>query len=89
MATSGFDRFVHNRAGYRAVLRSPGTAKMLQVRAEAVRRAAESQLPADTDIYLLADTTTGQNRAGATVIGVPMRLERLRRVLGSAIDAAR
>lgn len=89
MAKSGLERFVHNRAGYRAVLRSSGTASMLLAKAEAVRRAAEGQLPPDTDIYLLADTTVGQNRAGATVIGVPMRLERDRRVLGSAIDAAR
>lgn len=87
MATSGFEKFVHNRGGYRAVLRSDPVRSMLQRKADAVRQAAAGQVP--PDVYLLADTTVGINRAGATVIGVPMRLERERRVLGSAIDAAR
>lgn len=86
---SGFERFKHNRAGYRAVMRSAETRSMLQARADNVRRAAEGQLPAGTDVYLLADTTVGTNRAGATIIGVPMRLEQAHRILGSAIDAAR
>jgi hypothetical protein len=81
------EKFTHNRAGYRAVMRSAGVRNMLLGKAEAVRAAAERDVPAD--VYLLADTTVGTNRAGATVIGVPMRLERERRVLGSAIDAAR
>lgn len=87
MATSGFEKFVHNRAGYRQVLRSDGVRAMLQHKADAVRSAAAGQVPADVE--LIADTTLGTNRAGGTVIGVPMRLEKSHRILGSAIDAAR
>ena len=86
---SGLERYQHKRAGYRAVMRDAGTKAMLQRKADAVRLAALGQLPADTDTYILADTTVGTNRAGATIIGVPMRLERSHRILGSAIDAAR
>lgn len=84
---SGFDRYKHNVAGYHALMRSDGVRDMLQGRADQVRQAAEGQVPAD--VYLLADTTRGRNRAGATIIGVPMRLEKRHRILGSAIDAAR
>jgi len=87
MATSGFERFEFSRAGYRAILRSDGVRDMLQDKADAVRQAAERHVP--DGVYLIADTNVGANRAGATVIGVPMRLEQAKRVLGSAIDAAR
>ncbi len=86
---SGFEKFTHNRGGYRAVRRSPDVRRMLQTKADAVRRAAEASLPPDArDVYLIADTTMGGERAGATVIGVPMRLERSHRILGAAISAA-
>lgn len=81
--------FRHNRAGYRAVMRSKSVQQDLQRRADRVRAAAESQLPAGSGVELLADTTVGRNRAGGTVLGVPMRLEVAQRILGSAIDAAR
>lgn len=85
---SGLERYEHKWAGYRVVLTSHEVRAMLQHKADAVRRAAEAQLPAGSDVYLLADTTVGSNRAGATVIGVPMRLEKSSRILGSSIDAA-
>lgn len=86
---SGLTKYTHKYAGYKAVMRSGGCRAMLQAKAEAVQAAAEAQLPADSEIYILADTTIGATRAGATIIGVPMRLEQDRRILGSAIDAAR
>lgn len=85
---SGLERYEHKRAGYLAVMTSGYVRKMLAHKAEAVRRAAEAQLPAGSDVYLLADTTTGRTRAGATIIGVPMRLEKSHRILGAAISAA-
>lgn len=87
-----FERFEHNWAGYRAILRSDGVRADLQRRADAVAQAARSRLPRSyhgRNIRILADTTRGRNRAGATVIGVPMRLEKALRILGSSIDAAR
>lgn len=93
MASPGFESFKHNRAGYRAVLRSDGVRADLQARADRVRSVVEGQLPAESDggrpVFILADTTVGRNRAGATVLGVPMRIEADERLLGRAIDAAR
>lgn len=90
MARPGFERFKHNRAGYLAVLKSSGVEADLGRRAQRVRAAAQSQIPADEDgIELIADTQVGKTRAGATVIGIPMRLEVDHRILGRAIDAAR
>jgi hypothetical protein len=88
MATSGFVRFKHNPAGYRAVLRSEAVRVDLDTRAQRVKAAADAEL-SDPRIRIVADTTVGRNRAGATIIGVPLRIERSRRVLGRAIDAAR
>lgn len=85
----GLDVFKWNRRGYLGVLQSPGVEAMLQGRADQVKAAAEADLPPGSDIYILADTTQGRTRVGATVIGVPMRLEKSKRILGRAIDAAR
>jgi hypothetical protein len=88
---SGFDRFQHHWPGYRAVMRSTAVRTDMQRRADAVARVVRGRLPAGNEgahIRILADTTVGRNRAGATVIGVPMHLERKYRILGSAIDAA-
>jgi hypothetical protein len=84
-------KFTHNRAGYREVMKSASMRADLQARADRVRATAEALLPDEPgrDPYLLADTNVGRNRAGATIIGVPMRLEVERRILGQAIDAAR
>ena len=84
---SGFEKYKHNLAGYHELMRSDGVRDMLQEKANRVHEAASGQVP--TDVYLLADTTRGRTRAGATIIGVPMRLEKRHRILGSAIDAAR
>lgn len=90
MAGPGFERFRHNRAGYLAVLKSGGVKADLGRRAQQVKAAAQSQIPAgERDIELIADTQVGKNRAGATVIGIPMRLEVDHRILGRSIDAAR
>lgn len=84
------EKFQHKSAGYRAVLKSGGVVEMLQERADRVAQAADLVVSvSDPDVYLIADTTVGSGRAGATVIGVPMRLELEDRVLGRAIDAAR
>ena len=82
------ERLKLNSPGLRSILRGPEVVAMLQGKADRVKAAAEAQLAAD-GIYIIADTQVGRNRAGATVIGVPMRIEADRRVLGRAIDAAR
>lgn len=89
--TGGFERFRHNWQGYRVVLRSGEVRDELQGRANNVMRAARGRLPTGNEgsgIRLIADTQVGRNRAGATVIGVPMRLEKRYRILGRSIDAA-
>lgn len=88
MPVSGFVRFKHRSAGYRAILRSDTVRADLQTRADRVKTAAETQLAGD-GVTIIADTTVGRGRAGGTVIGVPMRIEARKRVLGRAIDAAR
>lgn len=84
MTVSGFEKFKISSPGARALMRSDGVRADLQRRAENVSRAAE----ASSGIMLTADTYIGKNRAGATVIGVPMPIEQDRRILGGAIDAA-
>jgi hypothetical protein len=85
---AAFERFKHNPAGYRAILRSEAVRADLDSRAQRVKVAADNQL-AGQRITVIADTTVGRNRAGATIIGVPTRIEKARRVLGRAMDAAR
>lgn len=82
------EKFVYSSAGYIEIMKSSGVRSDLQSRAERVRAHAEAELVGE-DVQLIADTTVGRTRAGATVIGVPMRLEVERRILGRAIDAAR
>lgn len=77
-------------AGYRATLRSPGVQLDLLRRARNVKAVVDSHLAELDAPYppAVADVTVGRNRASATVIGVPLPLERSRRILGGAIDAA-
>lgn len=82
---NALERYKRNPAGMRAILRSGGVRQDLLARAQRVRAAAQVR----TDRPLIADSYIGAGRAGATVIGVPMRQEREERILGAAIDAAR
>lgn len=84
MAKTGFDRFKIRSAGAKELLRSDRVRGDLERRAGKVRAAAAGS----TDAHLIADSYTGRGRAGATVIGVPMRQEVKERILGRAIDAA-
>ena len=91
-------RFHMRSAGARAILRSDGVRDDLQRRADAVKAVAEPQwLEATADdhvdgpVRVIADTYVGSSRAGATVIAIhpySLRIERERRILGGAIDAA-
>jgi hypothetical protein len=85
--------FKHIPKGYRAMLRSAEVRSDLQRRADNVAGVVRRQLSGlgneGSGVRLIADTNVGRNRSGATVLGVPMRLERKYRILGSAIDAAR
>jgi hypothetical protein len=93
------ERFRINSRGARALLRSPGVRAELQRRADSVKAVAEPQFQAATadshvpdPVRVIADTYTGSSRAGATVIAIhpsSLRIERDRRILGGAIDAAR
>jgi len=84
------DRFNYSKAGYLKILKSPEVRAALQRRADKVKAAAEAALPAEAgDAEIFADTTIGRTRAGATVLGVPLRIEQDRRPLGQAMSAAR
>ncbi|MFH0243594.1 hypothetical protein ACGRHY_14470 [Streptomyces sp. HK10] len=92
-------RFRLRSRGARALLRSDGVRADLQRRADQVRAVADPQFQEATadshvsePVRVIADTYTGAQRAGATVIAIhpsSLRIERERRILGGAIDAAR
>lgn len=84
------EKFRINSAGARDLLRSEGVRLDLLARAERVRVVAEAETRALDAPYpaLVVDSYVGRDRAGATVLGVPLPLERSRRILGGAIDAA-
>ncbi|MEM9134281.1 MAG: hypothetical protein AAGE88_18175 [Actinomycetota bacterium] len=87
MAQPGLIRFTYSPKGYRDILRSEAVRRIVLAKAERVADAARPEVPGGW--WIRADSYTGRNRAGATVMGVPMRLERKRRILGRAMDAAR
>ena len=86
----GLERFVLNSPGVRAILRSPEVRADLHARALRVKAVVDAELATLDAPYpgVVADSYTGHGRAGATVLGVPLPLERSRRILGGAIDAA-
>jgi hypothetical protein len=90
MAGVGLIRFQLSSPGARALLRSAPVAADLLARAERVKVAATPQLAALDSPYPALKVTgdIGPGRAGATVTGVPLPLERSRRILGGALDAA-
>lgn len=90
MAEAGFDRFKYSQRGYIEVLKSDGVRAHLQLLADGVKRSADADLAraGAGDIELIADTSTGRTRVGATVIGVPMRIEARERILGRALGGA-
>jgi hypothetical protein len=81
-------RFKHSSKGFVAVMTSGQMRDDLQGRADKVKAAVEADLGPDSDREIIADTTVGKSRAGATIIGVSMEDEAKRRVLGRALDAA-
>lgn len=84
------DRFVMNSGGARNLLRSEGVRLDLLARAERVGAVADAELATLDAPYpaVAVDSHTGRGRSAATVLGVPLPLERARRILGGAIDAA-
>lgn len=90
MARAGLTRFNLHRRGAVALMRSDGVRNDLEARARRVKAQADAELAGLDAPYpaTVADTTVGATRAGATVLGVPMPLERSRRILGQALDAA-
>lgn len=86
MARSGFEKFKLHPNAARKILRSDDVRQDLERRARNVAQVAQGQHPPDFDVR--ADSYVGAGRAGATVVGL-LSLERTRRVLGGAIDAAR
>lgn len=83
-------KFRMRSAGARALLTSPAVRAMLHAKALQVAAAAEPQLQRLDAPYPSLDvsSSSGTRRAAATVAGVPLPLERSRRILGGAIDAA-
>lgn len=90
MARAGLERFELRRRGAIVLMRSDGVRSDLEGRARRVKAVVDAELATLDAPYpqVVADTTVGATRAGATVIGVPMPLERSRRILGQALDAA-
>ncbi len=90
MADVGLIRFKLDSSDARAILRSNRVRVDLHARALKVAATADVQLAALDGPYPALKVTSdiGPGRAGATVTGVPMPLERSRRILGGAIDAA-
>lgn len=80
--------FKRNRKGFAEVLKSDGVRSLLEGKAERVRVRAQGRVGGD-GVEVRADSYVGRSRAGATVWGVPMRIEMDDRVLGGAIDAAK
>lgn len=91
--------FRMNSRGARALLRSDGVRDHMQRRADAVWAVAAPAFERATSsvwsrypVRVVADTAVGSGRAFATVIAVhpaSLRIERERRILGGALDAAR
>lgn len=79
--------FKRDRKGFAEVLKSDGVRQDLESRADRVRSKAQASV-ADEGVEVRSDSYVGRSRAGATVWGVPMRIEMDERTLGSAIDAA-
>lgn len=91
MATDvGLVRFRFDSADAKAILRSQRVRADLHARALRVKAAADAALAALEGPYppLKVTSDIGPGRAGATVTGIPMPLERSRRILGGAVDAA-
>jgi hypothetical protein len=86
----GLERFKLDHSGMRGLLRSTGVRADLHARALRVKAVADAELLRLDAPYpsTVADSSVGANRASATVLGVPLPLERSRRILGGAIDAA-
>lgn len=92
LGSLGIAKFKMSPQGFRDVLRSESVRADMGRRAQNVARAARGRMPTGnkgTGVRLIADTHSGRNRAGATVIGIPMWMEKRYRVLGASIDAAR
>lgn len=87
--------FRYSSAGYREVLRSDGVRADLQRRADQVAAVAGPQF-AEEDVWgdpVRVETSSyvGANRASASVAAIhpaAMAIEKERRILGGAIDAA-
>jgi hypothetical protein len=93
----GLDRYVPNRGGLKALLRSQGVRAMLHGRAERVAEAARARgqrmESPDRDVLLpiRVESSIGAVRARATVIADhpgALNAEAKHRILGGAIDAA-
>ena len=89
MAVSGMESYKANRAGIRALLKSPGVQADLQARAERVAAVLQAELAAEEDWEIVADVRVGRVRAGALVSGVPRRVELKHRIMARAVEAAR
>ncbi len=83
------ERFRLDSGGARHLLRSPQVQAMLAGKARRVEAAVAAQVTDLDDWEVISDVQVGRNRAGALVSGVPIHIEAERRILGSALDAAR
>lgn len=85
----GLEKYTAKRAGLKAILKSTGVQRDLQVRADRVAAVLRSELANEDNWEIVSDVQVGPVRAGALVSGVPMRIEIRERIMARAIEAAR
>ncbi len=85
----GFERFEHNPAGYRAILKSGPVQGILEAKARRIEAAVVSDIGFLPDWEIITDVRVGRTRARAMVSGVPLRVEQRNGTLGRAVDAGR
>ena len=83
-----FERFRLHSPGAVGVLRSRGVLDDLVDRAERVKASADAELVVIGYPSVIVNARVGAGRANVTVGAVPIPLERSRRILGAAMDAA-
>lgn len=85
----GLQRFEYSSKGYIALMQSPGVQRDLARRGAAVKAALDAAWDQPRDWEIITNVHVGRTRARAIVSGVPLNVEYARRLLGSALDAAR
>lgn len=86
----GLTSFKYSKRGYIELMQSTGVQADLARRSQDVKAVIAAQYRNRSAHWdLVANVRVGRTRAVAIISGVPLREEFARRILGSAMDAAR